>query len=186
MHLAIPPPNSRPIFHHRSLIAPCQHGSWWKLCLFIVSVVSALCVQGILTSSALLFANDAAPATAGALAELPARGLAAAISEAGRIEVPTSDPHQTMVIHATQASRWTEGAYDVWHLTGGATVTQGETQASAYEAVLWVEQEHEHDSRPSANDQSIRTVVVRMAGDVKLQCGGDANAQVRGSRWAGR
>ena len=39
---------------------------------------------------------------------------------------------------------------------------------------------------PSANDQSIRTVVVRMAGDVKLQCGGDANAQVRGSRWAGR
>lgn len=145
-----------------------------------------LCDGGIPTSPALLLANDGATSTAGALAELPARGLAAAISEAGRIEVPASDPNRTMIIHATQASRWTEGAYDVWHLTGGASVTQGETKASAYEAVLWVEQEHEHESGPSENKQSIRTVVVRMAGDVKLQCGGDTNAQVRGPRWAGR
>ena len=48
----------------------------------------------------------------GALAELPARGLAAAIAEAGHIEVPAVDPAERIEITATQAARWTEGEYE--------------------------------------------------------------------------
>jgi len=64
-------------------------------------------------------------ASAGALAGVPARGLAAAIAEAGRIEVPSADPSEPVTVAATQAARWTEGAYDVWHLTGGVGIVQG-------------------------------------------------------------
>ena len=63
--------------------------------------------------------------SAGELADLPARGLSAAIAEAGRVEVPAVDPAEPIAIKATQAVRWTEGAYDVWHLTGGVTIHQG-------------------------------------------------------------
>ena len=79
--------------------------------------------------------------SAGTLATLPARGLAAAISEAGRIEVPAVDPGEPLVVRATQAARWTEGSYDVWHLTGGVRITQGSTEAAAHEAVVWIEQD---------------------------------------------
>jgi secreted PhoX family phosphatase len=64
-------------------------------------------------------------ASAGALAALPARGLAAAIAEAGRIEVPSMNPAEPLAIKATQAARWSEGVYDVWHLTGGVRIAQG-------------------------------------------------------------
>ena len=57
--------------------------------------------------------------SSGVLASLPARGLAAAIAEAGQIEVPAANPQELLNITATQASRWTEGSYEVWHLTGG-------------------------------------------------------------------
>jgi hypothetical protein len=60
--------------------------------------------------------------SAGALADLPARGLAAAIAEASHVEVPAVDPAERIKITATQAARWTEGEYEVWHLTGGVTI----------------------------------------------------------------
>ena len=56
---------------------------------------------------------------------------AAAIAEASSIEVPAVDPSQQVKIRAAQASRWTEGSYDVWHLTGGVRVEQGPTVAEA-------------------------------------------------------
>ena len=40
-------------------------------------------------------------ASAGALASLPAKGLAAAIAEAGRIEVPSADPSEPLAVKAT-------------------------------------------------------------------------------------
>ena len=132
-------------------------------------------------------APESAPA--GALAALPARGLAAAIAEAGRIEVPAGDPADPLAIRATQASRWTEGAYDVWHLTGGVRIMQGETLVSAHEAVVWIEQPHEHGSADGsdASGPKVRTVLVRMAGEVHLRSGGEDGAgQIRGPRWAGR
>ena len=109
-------------------------------------------------------------ATAGALASLPARGLAAAVAEAGRIEVPAVDPREQVTIHATQASRWTEGSYEVWHLTGGVRIVQGSTEATAHEAVAWIEQ----DPGPPAADAAdgpaaVRGMLVRMAGEVTVR-----------------
>ncbi len=131
-------------------------------------------------------------ATAGALAALPARGLAAAIAEAGRIEVPSVDSREPVTVTATQASRWTEGSYDVWHLTGGVRISQGGTEAAAHEAVVWIEQEP--DAAPAADERDdpdsppVRSMLVRMAGDVSVRAGATADAatSVRGPRWTGR
>jgi hypothetical protein len=125
-------------------------------------------------------------APAGALAELPARGLAAAIAEAGRIEVPAVDPAERITITATQAARWTEGDYEVWHLTGGATIEQGGTRAHAHEAVVWIDRAPGDES---SSEPHVRSMLVRMAGDVRVtsQTADKAGASsVRGPRWAGR
>ena len=81
--------------------------------------------------------------SSGVLASLPARGLAAAIAEAGQIEVPAANPQELLNITATQASRWTEGSYEVWHLTGGVELSQGLTLVDSHEAVIWIEQQPE-------------------------------------------
>ncbi|RLS60982.1 MAG: hypothetical protein DWH94_01625 [Planctomycetota bacterium] len=144
-------------------------------------------------------------ASAGALAALPARGLAAVLQEAGRIEVPSADPTQTISIRAGQASRWTEGSYDVWHLTGGVRIAQGHTEATAHEAVLWIEQTQDAESLSfsgeSAADSQVpmRSILVRMAGEVTVRSsaalshkeqsqppGPKTSAIVRGDRWTGR
>jgi hypothetical protein len=125
-------------------------------------------------------------AAAGALAALPARGLAAAIAEAGRIEVPAVDPGELLAITATQAARWTEGAYDVWHLTGGVRIEQGGTRATAHEAVVWIEQADPDGD--GFGPPPVRSVLVRMAGGVAVRSGDDptSDANVRGPHWAGR
>ena len=135
-------------------------------------------------------------ATAGALASLPARGLAAAIAEAGRIEVPSADPRENVTVNATQAARWTEGSYDVWHLTGGVRISQGATEAVAHEAVVWIEQEpepsidSEADDEEEAQQPAVRSMLVRMAGNVSVRAGAvsadTAATTVRGPRWTGR
>jgi hypothetical protein len=132
-------------------------------------------------------------ASAGALAALPARGLAAAIAEAGRIEVPSADPAEPLAVKATQAARWTEGSYDVWHLTGGVRIAQGATEATAHEAVVWIERDaaaaDAADDEAEPAEPRVRSMLVRMAGDVKVTttAGGDQGpATVRGPRWTGR
>ncbi len=131
-------------------------------------------------------------APAGALATLPARGLAAAIAEAGRIEVPSIDSREPVTVSATQASRWTEGSYDVWHLTGGVRIVQGGTEAAAHEAVVWIEQEPAASPASLEDDAQesppVRSMLVRMAGDVSVRARSstDADTSVRGPRWTGR
>jgi len=130
-------------------------------------------------------------ATAGALAALPARGLAAAIAEAGRIEVPSVDAREPVTVTATQASRWTEGSYDVWHLTGGVRISQGGTEAAAHEAVVWIEQEPPTPPPTDEEDDRsplVRSMLVRMAGDVSVRsdASADATTSIRGPRWTGR
>jgi hypothetical protein len=137
-------------------------------------------------------------ASAGRLALLPARGLAATIAEAGRIEVPAVDPAERLGIKATQAAQWTEGAYDVWHLTGGVRIAQGTTEATAHEAVVWIEQEAVPDEAADQSEPTprVRGVLVRMAGNVRVgTTAGDGSATepndapaatVRGEDWAGR
>ena len=123
--------------------------------------------------------------------------LAAAIAEAGRIEVPSVDPREPIAVRAAQASRWTEGSYDVWHLTGGVRITQGSTEASAHEAVVWIEQDPGTAPEPDTSDEagekqpSPRGMLVRMAGGVQVRATGAAGesaapAVVRGERWTGR
>jgi hypothetical protein len=133
--------------------------------------------------------TKSAPA-AGRLAGLPARGLAAAIAEAGRIEVPAADPREGLVVRATQAVRWTEGAYDVWHLTGGTRIRQGAVEADSHEAVIWIEQSADAtDDLLGVVDGSdlpgVRGVIVRMAGDVTVRSAG-GTATIRSDDWAGR
>ena len=126
---------------------------------------------------------------AGVLASLPTRGLASAIAEAGQIEVPAGDPAAPLSIRAGQASRWTEGSYDVWHLTGGATIAQGATTASAHEAVIWIEQQPSNVTDlvdASAASPPVRSVLVRMAGNVEVEAGERSTAAIRGPSWAGR
>ncbi|MFM7412632.1 MAG: hypothetical protein ACKO6E_05435, partial [Planctomycetota bacterium] len=128
-------------------------------------------------------------ASAGALAGVPARGLAAAIAEAGRIEVPSADPSEPVTVAATQAARWTEGAYDVWHLTGGVRIVQGSTEASAHEAVVWIEQapSAERSAEEPGAEPRVRSMLVRMSGDVKIASRAEQSAAtVRGPRWTGR
>ena len=148
-------------------------------------------------------------ATAGALASLPTRGLAAVIAEADQIEVPAVDPRETISIGAAQASRWTEGSYDVWHLTGGVRIQQGATKATAHEAVVWIEQDRGLPVEVSEEDangvefrgQQVRSMLVRMAGNVHVQSANLADSSnvvpadsaalptvssVRGPRWTGR
>jgi lipopolysaccharide export system protein LptA len=153
-------------------------------------VLLLLGVAGLQRASA---APPAATSTGGALASLPVRGLAATIAEAGQIEVPAANPREMLRLKATQASRWTEGAYDVWHLTGGVELRQGKTTARSHEAVIWLEQS------PSLNADGgmptappLRSVLVRMAGSVEVEsaslAAGEADQQavVRSDRWAGR
>ncbi len=161
-------------------------------CLVVIAALATFAVP-ISSTMRLLAAETIVPpeASAGALAELPARGLAAAIAEAGRIEVPAADPAEPLAVKATQASRWTEGSYDVWHLTGGVTIVQGSTEATAHEAVVWVEQSRAADDEVDDGQAGprVRSMLVRMAGDVSVTSrsgGGDEPATVRGPRWAGR
>ena len=133
----------------------------------------------------------AATDTSGVLADLPARGLVAAIAEAGQIEVPATNPSETLGISATQASRWTEGSYDVWHLTGGVEIHQGLTTVESHEAVIWIEQQPVHEEMSEGNAiPPVRTVLVRMAGNVVVQSFSESdNAQaatIQSDRWSGR
>ncbi len=135
----------------------------------------------------------AATDTTGVLASLPARGLVAAIAEAGQIEVPATNPRELLSIIATQASRWTEGSYDVWHLTGGVEIYQGLTTVESREAVIWIEQQpvHEETSEGIASPP-VRTVLVRMAGNVVVQTSLSSESEsaqaatIHSDRWSGR
>ena len=144
----------------------------------VILLVIASCIGGVARAAPL--PDPVVPgASAGALAGVPARGLAAAIAEAGKIEVPAVDPRQPLAVRATQAARWTEGSYDVWHLTGGVTITQGATDARSHEAVVWIDRE-------GADAPTPRSVLVRMAGDVRVRTSDESAVVVRGPSWAGR
>ena len=158
--------------------------------IFAVALVCAGSVAGRGDEPTRPALGDAA--SAGVLAAVPARGLAAAIAEAGRIEVPSVDPAERLSIRSTQAARWTEGSYEVWHLTGGVTIAQGATEARSHEAVVWIEQQAvvPEDAAETNAERQPRSLLVRMAGDVVVTAAGSAGAApvstVRGNRWTGR
>ncbi len=173
-------------------VRPCaERWLWPVLCAVLAAVIHA--------AVAVAQPVGLPESAAGALASLPARGLAAAIAEAGSIEVPAIDPVEAISFRAAQAARWTEGSYDVWHLTGGVRIEQGATIAESHEAVVWIEQEPSvpeigggEDEEP-ASAAPLRGILVRMAGSVSVTSGvapteGHASGMstVRGPRWTGR
>ena len=194
--MPFPVVTSDPSVRHPARV-PRRHARAWCVAVMVLAGVGACPVA----------AQSVAPpeTAAGVLAALPARGLAAAIAEASSIEVPAVDPSEQVRIRAAQASRWTEGSYDVWHLTGGVRVEQGPTVAEAHEAVVWIEQDpgttdpradaSAADGDPAWADApvpAVRGMLVRMAGDVTVTAGDAAPAPgaglsvVRGPRWTGR
>lgn len=58
---------------------------------------------------------------------------------AADVEPPLADIKAPIRITAAQSSRWQEGEYDVWLLTGGCRIQQADVAAHAQEAVLWVD-----------------------------------------------
>ncbi len=162
-------------------------GPGWRFALAVLAAVLATWSDRSPAAADEVITPDA---SAGALATLPARGLAAAIAEAGRIEVPSTDPAEPLSVQATQAARWTEGEYEVWHLTGGVRIVQGSTEAAAHEAVVWIEQQAATpvDDEGRSAEPRVRSLLVRMAGDVKVttMAGEAAAATVRGPQWTGR
>src|SRR5262249_9397459 len=58
---------------------------------------------------------------------------------AAPIELPQPDSRYPISVEAEHGNHWTEGAYDVWVLSGNCRLTQGPSHASATEAVLWID-----------------------------------------------
>lgn len=68
---------------------------------------------------------------------------------AAEVESPMADIQAPIRITADQASRWREGAFDVWLLSGGCEIRQGKVVATSREAVLWVDQGDPARSTPN-------------------------------------
>ena len=64
--------------------------------------------------------------------------LAPAVSLA-EVALPEADPAETIRISGSRASRWTEGAYEVWLVDRGCRITQGSYTAEGDQALLWIE-----------------------------------------------
>ncbi|MBA3481225.1 MAG: hypothetical protein H0T51_05360, partial [Pirellulales bacterium] len=109
------------------------------------------------------------------------------IAKADDIQVAASTTHQPITIAADSCTRWREGVYDVWHLSGNVYLNQGLTYARGPEAVLWI------DSRP-LEEQPTKVIAYFEAGDgervaVDFRRTGDQSTgegvlgQQRGSNW---
>ncbi len=105
-----------------------------------------------------------------------------------QIEFPPPDLQAPVMISAARSTRWRQGEYDVWHLSGQCRVRQGAVLAQSQEAILWIE-------RPEAGLQELRKAIVYLEGDVlvEAQRGGAPHAATgetaqayRGATWLGR
>ncbi len=63
----------------------------------------------------------------------------ASTGRAEQLDLPPPDIHEPLQISADRSSRWTEGVYDVWLLTGHCAIDQGPLHARSDRAVLWIE-----------------------------------------------
>ncbi len=66
-----------------------------------------------------------------------------------------------MSLSADSVARWTEGAYETWHLKGNCVVTQGRTTAHSEEALLWIERGDPFRNQP-------HKVIAYLEGDVSI------------------
>ncbi|WP_197528871.1 LPS-assembly protein LptD [Aeoliella mucimassa] len=65
---------------------------------------------------------------------------------------PLGDP--AIAISANAASKWQDGAYEVWHLSGGCSLAQGDNVVTAGEAIVWID-----PPEPDSPDQVHKVLV---------------------------
>ena len=68
---------------------------------------------------------------------------------AGGIELPQEETNLPVSIRAASATHWKQGQYDVYVLRGDLQIKQGDTVASAPEAVLWLDRAEPYTGRAS-------------------------------------
>jgi len=68
---------------------------------------------------------------------------------AGGIELPQEDTNVPVSIRAASATHWKQGQYDVYVLRGDLQIKQGDTIATAPEAVLWLDRAEPYTGRAS-------------------------------------
>lgn len=71
--------------------------------------------------------------------------------------MPRPEASEPIRVAASQADRWTQGAYTVWRLRGGVELTQGPSAWRGEEAVVWVDQ-------PASFDKPTKLIVYLEAG----------------------
>lgn len=130
-------------------------------------------------ASTLRAGSRSAPAAAVSL--LIVAVLAGAATDArAQIQLPRSDSTQPIRITAETASRWTEGVYEVWVLSGNCSIEQGADMARGQSAALWIERTQSTDQRPSK-------VIAYLEGDVAVNVArGDAPTRLTDRTWLGR
>ena len=65
---------------------------------------------------------------------------------------PMGDP--AIAISATAATKWQDGEYEVWHLSGGCALAQGDNLVEAGEAIVWIDA-----PEPDSPDQTHKVLV---------------------------
>ncbi len=65
------------------------------------------------------------------------------------IVLPWPSAHDPISIAADTATRWQQGAYEVWLLRGNCYINQGLTYARSSQAVLWIERGDNTANRPT-------------------------------------
>lgn len=107
-------------------------------------------------------------------------------SALAQIELPAANLAEQIVVAADSASRWTEGAYEVYLLRGNCYVNQGLTYARSREAVVWIE-------RGGVGGEPPHKAIVYLEGGVEInyqQAGADGKpagaATLTDKTWFGR
>ncbi len=108
--------------------------------------------------------------------------MAAAASDPRRMDVNLPEPgfRAPIVVTADSASRWDEGAYEVWLLEGNCRIAQDESSVRSREAVLWID-------RAAATDRRRSKVIAYMEGEVILDIRrAGRHARLADKSWLGR
>ncbi len=94
--------------------------------------------------------------------------------------MPEFDVAAPIVVTAQAANQWQQGAYEVWLLSGGCLLQQGQGYVRSREAVLWIDRASVFERRPNR-------VIAYFEGNVQVVAGRRAGAaSLRASDWLGR
>ncbi len=74
-----------------------------------------------------------------------------------QVELQQPDLDDPITVTASEASQWTQGAYQMWRLRGGVSLTQGKNVWRAAEAILWVD-------KPTNFDEPTKLIAYLEAG----------------------